>query len=121
MIIFLICYLPTIQPCFHQFMLLIAFLAVTMMPCSLLCWLPSPSNLLPIAHCTITRNISDLKEVLFRVPWNTIDFDSNDIELSWSQWKGLFFSAINYVVPTIRWSRRKLKHWFSESTIKLIH
>ena len=25
------------------------------------------------------------------------------------------------MVPTIRWSRRKLKHWFSESTIKLIH
>ena len=66
-------------------------------------------------------NVNELNEVLFHVPWNVIDYHHDDIELSWSQWKHLFFSAIDYVVPTIRWSRYKLKHWFSRDTIKLIH
>ena len=55
-------------------MLLIAFLAQcdhdTVQFFTLLCWLPFPSNLLPIVHCTINykaTNISGLKEGLFRV------------------------------------------------------
>ena len=61
----------------------------------------------------------DLNEVLSRVP---IHFDCNDIELSWLQWR-IYFShaAINYVVPFICWSRHKINHWFSQSTIELIH
>ena len=66
-------------------------------------------------------NIDDLKEVLSCVCWDIIDFDDDDIELSWLQWKDLFFSAVNYVVPTVHWSKQKMKHWFSECTIKLIH
>ena len=67
-------------------------------------------------------NIDDFKEVLSCVSWEVIDFENSDIELPWSQWKDLFFSAqVDYVFPSVRWNKRKMKHWFSESTIKLIH
>ena len=57
---------------------------------TLLASLPKQS----VTHRTLynykASNIIDLKEVLFHIPWNIIDFDSNDIELSWLQWKDLF-------------------------------
>ena len=68
-----------------------------------------------INHKPSARN--ELKEVVSSVSWDVVDFDADDIELPWSQWKDLFFSAVNYVVPRVKWSRRKMKHWFSESTI----
>ena len=46
-----------------------------------------------------TTNLNDLKEVFPRVSWDIVDFDADDIELPWSQWKNLFFLAVNYVVP----------------------
>ena len=66
-------------------------------------------------------NVDDLKEVLSHVSWNVINFDPDDIELPWTQWKDLFFSAVNYMVPSLCWKKRKIKHWFSKLTIKLIH
>ena len=63
----------------------------------------------------------DLNEVLSHV---LIDFDCNDIELSCSQWRICFSHAVinnYYVVPSICWSRHKIKCWFSQSTIGLIH
>ena len=83
--------------------------------------IPKQSTINRVFYNDNAANISDLKEVLSRVCWDIIDFDNEDIELPWSQWKDLFFSAVNYVVPTVRWSKQKTKHWFSESTIKLIH
>ena len=32
-----------------------------------------------------------------------------------------FFLAVIYTIPTVHWNKRKMKHWFSDSTIKLIH
>ena len=37
-----------------------------------------------------------------------------------SQWKDLFFSSVDHVFPSVHWNKQKMKHWFSESTIKLI-
>ena len=82
--------------------------------------MPKQTTVKRVLYNYKAANIDDLKEVLSRVCWDIIDYDSDDIELSWSQWKDLFFSAVNYVVPTVRWNRRKTMHWFSESTIKLI-
>ena len=82
--------------------------------------IPKQSTVNRVLYNYKAANISDLKEVLSRVCWDIIDFDNEDIELPWSQWKDLFFSAANYVVLTVPWSKQKTKHWFSESTIKLI-
>ena len=38
----------------------------------------------------------------------------------WSQWKALFFAAIDDVIPQVKWKRRKMKSWLSPSTIKLV-
>ena len=35
--------------------------------------------------------------------------------------EGFVFSSVNYVIPSVCWSKHKMKHWFSDSTIKLIH
>ena len=43
-------------------------------------------------------NFDYFESVLTRVPWNTIDFDS-DIETSWTMWKDLFFSVIDLTIP----------------------
>jgi len=61
-----------------------------------------------------------LQEVFSYIPWDIIDFDTS-IEEYWSQWKDLFLSAVAQTVPSVKWSKKKLKHWFSPSTIKLIH
>ena len=66
-------------------------------------------------------NIDEFKEVLSHVSWDVFDFENDNIEIPWSQWKDLFFSAVNYVIPSVFWSKCKMKHWFSDSTIKLIH
>ena len=66
-------------------------------------------------------NIDDFREVFSHISWDVIDFDNDDIELSWSQWKDLFFSTVNYKIPIVRWNKRKMKHYFSDSAIKLIH
>ena len=58
--------------------------------------------------------------IFSRVPWDLIDYDS-DIEVSWAMWKDLFLSAIDESVPKLKWNRRKIKHWFSQDTISLIH
>ena len=55
-----------------------------------------------------------------KIPWCVIDY-TGDIELSWSMWKVLFLSAIDSTIPKVRWKSRKRKHWFSPSTINLIH
>ena len=60
------------------------------------------------------------KELLSRVPWDQLDFHS-DIEDAWTCWKDLFFSVVDSVVPTTRWKRVKLKHWFTDETLHLIH
>jgi len=60
------------------------------------------------------------REVLSHIPWD-ITRDSDDIEYSWSLWKDLFFSAVNQCVPTISWKRKKMKYWFSDTTVSLIH
>jgi len=83
--------------------------------------IPQQSTTKRVLYNYKSANIDDFKEVLSRVSWDIIDFDNDDIELSWSQWKDLFFSAVNYVIPTVRWKRQKMKHWFSDSTIRLIH
>ena len=43
----------------------------------------------------ITTDFDHLKS---HVPWDVIDF-SGDIEVSWSMWKDLFFSAVDMVAP----------------------
>ena len=54
------------------------------------------------------------------VPWDVIDFDA-DIDQCWLQWKDQILAAIYQVIPSVKWSKQKLKHWFSHSTIELIH
>ena len=44
-----------------------------------------------------------------------------DIDHCWLQWKDLFLAAVYQVIPSVKWSKQKLKHWFSHSTIELIH
>ena len=51
--------------------------------------------------------------------WDQLDFHS-DIEDAWTCWRDLFFSVVDSVVPTSKWKRTKLKHWFSEETLHLI-
>ena len=65
-------------------------------------------------------DLTHFNSVLFRIPWNVIDHDG-DIELSWSMWKDLFLCTIDSTIPKVKWKSRKLKHWFSPSTINLIH
>ena len=36
-------------------------------------------------------------------------------------WKDLYLSAIDQTVPKLKWTRCKIKHWFSHDTISLIH
>ena len=36
-------------------------------------------------------------------------------------WKDLYLSAIDQTVPKLKWSRRRVKHWFGYDTISLIH
>jgi len=48
-----------------------------------------------------------LKSVLSHVPWDVIDF-SGDIEVSWSMWKDLFFSAVDMVAPKTKWKKHKV-------------
>ena len=65
-------------------------------------------------------DLDHLHEIFSWIPWNVIGFDA-DIESSWLQWKDMFFSAVQDTIPTVKWSKKKWKHWFSDSTIKLIH
>ena len=65
-------------------------------------------------------NLDYLNEVSSHIPWDVIDFDA-DIDQCWLQWKDLFLAAIYQVIPSVKWSKQKLKHWFSHSTIELIH
>ena len=58
--------------------------------------------------------------IFSHVPWHLIDHDV-DIDLSWAMWKDLYLSAIDQTVPKLKWSCRKVKHWFSKDTISLIH
>ena len=79
----------------------------------------------PINHSRLLYNFcsidsTHLSSVLSSTPWCVIDY-TGDIELSWSMWKDLFFSIIDSVIPKVRWKSRKIKHWFSSSTINLIH
>jgi len=59
--------------------------------------IPQQSAVKRVLYNCKAVNINDLKEVLSCVCWDIIDFDSDDMELSWSQWKDLFFSAVNYM------------------------
>ena len=55
------------------------------------------------------------------MPWDSvIDYDS-DIDIVWNQWCDLFLSVANSCIPRIKWKRRKMKHWFSDDTLRLIH
>ena len=83
--------------------------------------IPHQSTIKRVLYNYKAANIDDFKEVLSRVSWEFIDFKNGDIELPWSQWKDLFFFAVDYVFPSVRWNKRKMKHWFSESTLRLIH
>jgi len=55
---------------------------------------------------------------LAATPWNLAEDD--DINSWWTQWKDLFFGAVNDVIPQVKWKRHKMKSWLSASTIKLI-
>ena len=57
------------------------------------------------------------RETLSRIPWTCV-IDCSDIEYSWSLWKDLFFAAVTVgkCVPQVRWKRRKMKHWFCDTT-----
>ena len=48
-------------------------------------------------------DFSHFESVLDHVPWNTIDFDTDDIETSWTMWKDLFFSVIDLTIPKSKW------------------
>ena len=43
-----------------------------------------------LSVCCITTRLNDLKEVFSRASWDTVDFNHDDIELPWSQWKDYF-------------------------------
>ena len=50
--------------------------------------------------------------------WDSIiDYDSDTV---WYQWCDLFLSVADSCIPRIKWKRRKLKHWFSDDTLRLI-
>ena len=78
------------------------------------------------SHCQRTlynykkADFDAFREVLSHIPWDIVN-DGDDIEYSWSLWKDLFFSAVNQCVPTVNWKRKKMKYWFSETTISFIH
>ena len=64
-------------------------------------------------------DFSEYLEVLSRVPWDCIPFDS-DVEYAWACWKDLFFSVVSATIPTVKWRQSKMKHWFSPETLHLI-
>lgn len=64
-------------------------------------------------------DFKNFQEVLSHVSWDYICFDS-DIESAWTCWRDLFFSVVDSEIPTIKWKKSKLKHWFSPDTICLI-
>ena len=60
------------------------------------------------------------RDTLSIVPWDSvIDYDS-DIDTVWYQWCNLFPSVANSCIPRIKWKRHKMKHWFSDDTLRLI-
>ena len=83
-------------------------------------------NVLSSKQTTVRRSLYNYKkadfnayrETLATVPWDITE--SDDIETWWSQWKALFFAAVDDVIPQVKWKRRKMKSWLSPSTIKLV-
>jgi len=56
-----------------------------------------------LSVCCITTRLNDLKEVFSRASWDTVDFNHDDIELPCMVTvERLFFSAVNFVVPTVK-------------------
>ena len=43
------------------------------------------------------------------------------VTFNWSMWKDLFLSTIDSAIPKVKWTPRKIKHWFSSSTVNLMH
>ena len=78
----------------------------------------TPRNRLLLKYKDV--NLDYLNEVFSHVPWDVIDFDA-DIDQCWLQCKDLFLAAIYQVIPSVKWSKQKLKDWFSHPTIELIH
>ena len=64
-------------------------------------------------------DMSVFLETLSYVPWHLIE-NATDIEESWQLFKDLLFSVVDMTIPSLRWKKRKLKHWFSYETIHLI-
>ena len=67
--------------------------------------IPQHSTTKRVLYNYKAANIDDFKEVLFHVSWDVVDFENDNIEIPWSQWKDLFFSSVNYVIPSVCWSK----------------
>ena len=99
-----------------------AFLVLTMQLYSLCSHSILLNCVLLIVFCIITykrANFNYNEFVLDHVPWNTIDFDYDDIETSWALWKDFFFSVIVLTINSqvqVKWKQRKIKHCFSSDT-----
>ena len=81
---------------------------------------PSPSTNPRFLYNYNSIDLTHFNSIFSSIPWNIIDH-GNDIELSWSMWKDLFLSAIDSTIHKTKWKSRKVKHWFSPSTINLIY
>ena len=64
-------------------------------------------------------NFDAFNDLLPRTSWNFLN-SVTDLNSAWSQWKNIFIQVADASIPKVRWRKRKLKHWFSPLTIKLI-
>ena len=70
-------------------------------------------NVLPSKQTTVHRSLynykkadfNDYRESLTSILWDIAECD--DIELWWSQWKALFFAAVDDIIPQVKWKRLK--------------
>ena len=64
-------------------------------------------------------NFDAFTDLLSHTSWNFLN-SVTDLNSTWSQWKNIFLQVADASIPKIRWKKKKLKHWFSPLTIKLI-
>ena len=60
------------------------------------------------------------QDTLSHVPWDSVIDYNSDIDCVWTQWHNLFLSVADLCIPKVKWRRRKMKHWFTDRTLRLI-
>lgn len=76
-------------------------------------------------HCLLYNysktDFQILQNTLSHVTWDMIiNYDSNT-DTIWCQWWDLFLSVADSCTPKVKWTKCKMKHWFSDDTLFLIY